>query len=182
MAGVLDAAARWFNENVVDPVVVSAVTALPRDRLPTAARVLADTLAGNRATLTENDFSPGELEQIRQLISDTAKPGAVTYADYLRKAMRDQASGNSLPASLMPSVFSAFDDYGNVQNTLGQFRYRPVEDGVLVEDKYDFNPYSDSSSEIGNLFGPWNIIRGTAGRRIPPGQGRQVQVKLAKDK
>jgi len=121
---------------------------------------------------------------------------AVTYDSYAldpqirdRGILRDRfATSGALPRQA-------------VQLTLGQFGYRvdPATGNLMVYDTYDFNPSTSlttgrsqptnpvgeyplienaaPSPEIGTT-GMYGILRQYAGRKVPPGQGRQVSVNL----
>jgi len=75
---------------------------------------------------------------------------------------------------------------GNVQTTLGQFRYvRDPQGGLRVVDTYDFNPLNPHLTQEARTgdyggFGPYGLIREYAGEKVPPGKGRSVRINLGK--
>jgi hypothetical protein len=149
---------------------------------PTAARVFLESMQGKRDPITEADFSPEELKQIRQLIDSTEGRGSVQYPDYV-DLMKKQPG---VTASYLPSLLSIADPLGNLQTTLGRFKYVRDADGTLrAIDNYDFNPLkTDASSTFGEsrsgMLGPYNMLRAYAGEKLPPGTGRRVNINLGK--
>lgn len=114
-----------------DYLIDAAVQSVPQavaQRLPTAGRTFVESMQGNRQPITEKNFTPDEQHMIRQLVEAKGAPeGSVTYEDYYKHAagLRNHVS------STTPSVFSLGDPYGNVQTTLGQFRYKRDPRGGL---------------------------------------------------
>lgn len=154
---------------------------------PTAGRTLLETAQGNRTPITEANFSPAELEIMRQLAAlKGSTKGRVTYPDYKTLALTLEAEGRPVLQG-RPSIFSLAEPFGNVQTTLGQFRYSRDADGNLIaEDMYDFNPLNTISTsqeartgDYGALS-PYGLIRDYAGEKIPPGYGRNVRINLGK--
>jgi hypothetical protein len=92
-----------------------------------------------------------------------------------------------IPASTNPSLFSMSDSLGNVQTTLGRFKYgRDAEGNLVVRDTYDFNPprvpnsmQEQRTAEYGAM-GPYRLVREYAGEKIPPGRGREININLGK--
>lgn len=162
------------------------VQRLPANKFPTAARTLLETAQGNRDAITEGHFSPEELAALRELILlKGGDAGSIQYKDYrmLSKAMHDKGQR---PMSNSPSLMSLGDPLGNLQTTLGRFRYsRDANGNLVVQDTYDFNPPQEGAmqeqrtGDYGAL-GPYGLIRDYAGEKIPPGYGRQVNVNLGK--
>lgn len=160
-----------------------AVQKLDPNWFPTAGKTFVETAQGVRSPITESHFSPGELDIMRQLIAlKGGDVGDVQYKDYVALAS-DLRKQGVMPASLDPSIVSMSDPLGNVQTTLGRFRYIRDKDGTLrIVDSYDFNPPSASTGQemsVGELS-PYGVIRRYAGEKIPPGYGRQVNVNLGK--
>lgn len=160
---------------------------LPASSFPTAGRTFLETVQGRRDPITEGNFSPEELAVMREMIAlKGGDAGDIQYGDYqeLAKAMR--ARGN-IPASTTPSLFSLSDPLGNVQTTLGRFKYgRDARGNLVVRDTYDFNPPQDPNSmqeqrtaEYGAM-GPYRLIREYAGEKVPPGRGREININLGK--
>lgn len=151
---------------------------------PTSARTLLETVQGTKTPITESHFSPEELDVMRQLATlKGGDKGTVNYGDYLALAQEMRKKG-SMAASATPSMFSMADPFGNVQTTLGQFRYQRTPQGTLqIVDTYDFNPPNPNlmqEARTGDYggFGPYGLIRDYAGEKIPPGRGREVRINL----
>jgi hypothetical protein len=158
---------------------------LPASSFPTAGKTLLETVQGKREPITESNFSPDELDILRQLVNTKKEDkGAVTYADYSNLVKQVRKKGE-LPVSATPSLFSLGDALGNVQTTLGQFQYaRDPQGNLSVTDTYDFNPpnpYLTQEARTGEYgaMGPYGLIREYAGEKVPPGKGRQVQINLS---
>lgn len=115
--------------------------------LPAQVRTFVGTVAGNRAPITERDFSPAELQQMRNAIARSRVRQAgyvesqkskghealydetVDYRDYGEDRKRQKNS--LLDFSPLPSDAA--------RNTLGRFRYQKTPEGRLVAlDSYDF--------------------------------------------
>lgn len=152
----------------------------------TSGRTLLETAQGKRDPITETHFSPDELAFMRQLVAAKGgDSGAIGYGDYSKLAEQMMKQGK-VPASISPSVFSMGDPLGNVQTTLGRFRYaRDPQGNLQIVDTYDFNPPQEGvmqeqrTGDYGAL-GPYGLIRDYAGEKIPPGYGRQVKINLGK--
>lgn len=162
------------------------VQRLPANMFSTNARTLIETAQGNRNPITESHFSPEELATIKELIAlKGGDAGNIQYADYhaLSKAM--QARGQ-IPMSTAPGLLSMGDPLGNIQTTLGRFKYaRDAKGNLVVQDTYDFNPPQEGAMQeqrTGDYgaFGPYGLIRDYAGEKIPPGYGRPVNINLGR--
>ena len=149
---------------------------------PTAAKTLIETVQGNKEPITEKNFSPEELDIMRQLIANQkqgSNVGSVQYPDYYDLAQRKRASGGMPVSSIMPGLMSMFDPFGNVQTTLGQFKFkRDVNGNLIVQDMYDFNPPKEGQKIDYGASGAYGLIRGYAGEKIPQGSGREVMINL----
>lgn len=166
----------------VNKLVDFVAQRLPSRMFPTGARTLLETAQGNRDPITEGNFSPEELAAIREMVRlKGGDVGAIQYEDYhaLAKMLRERGQ---IPLSTLPSVLSMGDPLGNVQTTLGRFKYvRDANGNLVVQDTYDFNPPQEGPpQEQSSGFGPYALIRGYAGEKIPPGYGRQVKINLGK--
>jgi len=140
--------------------------------LPTSARTFLETVQGTRTPITEVNFSPEELNAMRQLIELTGDRGNVQYDDYTAFMRKQQKEKGTIPASIAPNVLSVLDPIGNVQTTLGRFSYsRDPNGNLVIVDKYDFNP-------IQNMSGAYGALRNYATKKIPPGKGRDVRINL----
>lgn len=160
---------------------------LPASSFPTSGRTFLETVQGKRDPITEGNFSPEELAVMKEMIAlKGGDAGDIQYGDYqaLAKAMRARGK---IPASTTPSLFSMSDPLGNVQTTLGRFKYgRDARGNLVVRDTYDFNPPQDPNSmqeqrtaEYGAM-GPYSLIREYAGEKVPPGRGRDININLGK--
>lgn len=152
--------------------------------LPTSARTLLETVQGGRSRITEANFSPEEIDVMRQLATlKGGDKGSINYADYVALAGEMNKQGK-MPASMSPGLLSMADPMGNVQTTLGQFRYQRDPKGNLqITDTYDFNPPNPNATQEARTgdygaFGVYGLIRDYAGERIPPGMGRDVRVNV----
>lgn len=154
---------------------------------PTAGRTLLETAQGKKDPISESHFSPEELEVMRQLIAlKGGDKGSINYGDYIKTGMQ-MREGGKLPMSVTPGLFSLGDPLGNIQTTLGRFRYaRDVNGNMQIVDTYDFNPpvvggttQEARTGEYGAL-GPYALIREYAGEKIPTGYGRKVNINLGK--
>jgi hypothetical protein len=138
---------------------------LPAHIFPTNARTLLETAQGNRNPITEGNFSPAELAAIREMILlKGGNAGDIQYDDY-RKLGK--------PVTLVTPL-------GNVQTTLGRFRYaRDANGNLIVQDTYDFNPPQEGALQEART-GDYGLIRNYAGQKIPPGYGRPVNINLGR--
>jgi len=154
------------------------------DWFPTAGRLFAQTAQGERKPITEADYTPEELAFIRRLIElKGGAEGSIQYPDYRAAAAAERKRTGKIPMTLAPGIGSLTDPLGNVQTSLGRFRYYRDENGNLMAvDSYDFNPPPASDSQLGlveqNVAGPYGMLRSYAGQKIPLGQGRSVRINL----
>ena len=152
---------------------------------PTAGRLFAQTVQGEQRPITESDYTPEELEFMRRLIAfKGGSKGDIQYADYVANADAERKrTGKFSAVSLSPGVVSLADPFGNVQTSLGRFRYyRDANGNLMVVDSYDFNAPPKAATEFGLMeqkaSGPFGMLRDYAGQKIPSGQGRSVQINL----
>jgi hypothetical protein len=158
---------------------------------PTSARTLIETLQGNTSPITETQFSPQEIEALRQLVMlKGGDAGDIQYEDYGALNRELQKQGKASKAISVdydnPGLFGMTSSLGNIQTTLGRFRYARDADGKMqIIDTYDFNPPQKgaspqrlSTAEFGPTSGPYGFIRSYAGEKIPPGSGRPVKINL----
>jgi hypothetical protein len=126
--------------------------------IPSQVRTFAETVLGKRDPITEKNFNPAELQQIRNSIerSRARQQGkskineTVGYEDYGDNTTMRQKS-TLTDFSVLPSDAA--------RNTLGRFRYEKTPEGRLVAtDKYDFlddlvdkNPNIPRSKDYENL-------------------------------
>ena len=109
---------------------------------------------------------------------DLAKLGKIlpqmTYADYPKGVVQ---KSRSLLAGKIPAESNA--------TSLGQFKYGLGPDGsFVIKDDYDFNERkgSEELDAVPSVVteGLYGRLREYAGRKMPPGQGREVLVNLQK--
>ena len=170
----------------VNKLIDFVVQRLPANKFPTSARTLLETAQGRQDPITEGNLSPEELATLRELILlKGGDAGDIQYGDYraLGKSMRERGQ---IPASMSPSLFSMGDPLGNLQTTLGRFKYvRDAKGNLVVQDTYDFNPPQEGTmqeqrtGDYGAL-GPYGLIRDYAGEKIPRGYGRPVNINLGR--
>lgn len=116
--------------------------------LPASIRTFVDTLGGERSPITEKDFTPEELQQVRDAIKNSrqrqvgkrfeqeapGKPLKQTYdqtAGYQDYGMGERGKRTEHDFNLGSS--------GAMRNTLGRFSYEKTPDGRLIaKDTYDF--------------------------------------------
>ena len=151
----------------------------PASLFPTAGRIFLESMQGKRGPITEDDFSPEELNNLRQLISSTEGRGNVQYKDYVKQKKKLLSEGKFVFADLPPSILAVTNPLGNTAATLGRFNYAKDSQGNLrVTDNYDFNPtnYDQTSA----AYSPFGALRVYAGEKMPPGTGRPVNINLGK--
>lgn len=115
--------------------------------LPASVRTFMDTVGGEKSRITEKDFTPEELQQVRdaiknsrqrqegkRFISETGKP---LKQDYDQTAgYQDYSMGKR--GERVENDFN-LGSSGAMRNTLGKFNYEKTPDGRLVaKDNYDF--------------------------------------------
>ena len=110
----------------------------------------------------------GELAKLGKILPE------VKYSDYPTGVVQ---KSRSLSAGKTPTESNA--------TSLGQFRYGLGPEGnFVIKDMYDFNPRvgSEELDAVPALVteGPYGRLREYAGRKMPPGQGRDVLVNLPK--
>ena len=153
----------------------------PPSLFPTAGRVFLESMQGKRGPITEADFSPEELNNLRQLIGSTEERGNVQYKDYVKQKKKMLNEGTFVFADLPPSILAITNPLGNNAATLGRFRYEKDAEGNLrAIDDYDFNPPDAGKKSLSNSLSPLGILRKYAGEKMPPGTGRPVNINLGK--
>lgn len=149
----------------------------PSSLFPTAGRVFLESMQGKRGPITEADFSPEELNNIRKLIGITEGRGNVQYKDYA-KLKEQLMKGGDKNVILGPSVLAATNPLGNALSTLGRFTYARDSDGTLrAVDTYDFNSNNPASVTPST---PYAMLRQYGYEKMPPGTGRPVNINLGK--
>ena len=175
---------------VTDPLVAAAVKAggllsnvMPQGMM-TPARILDETVSGNQKSITEQDLTPEQLKFLKDLIANkeeyakkTETPsGTINYEDYKRYA--EQLPDGQRVFNKTPGLLSVLDPYGQMQTTLGQFRYTNGKDGINIRDVYDFNNLQSQAGAMETALGMYGAVRDYAGRQVPEGAGRPVNINL----
>jgi hypothetical protein len=178
--------------NVSDFVVnvgTKAASLFPVDetKMSAAHRLYLDTfgIKENRAPVTKDYFNQEEMDALADLvIRKGGKKGSITYNDY------KDLMGNR-PVKSYPLTSGRLDPYVSISKSLGQFNYEydPKTGSYKILDQYDFNPkpirggISSDSNFIGDYIGDeqaslMDKLRIYAGRKLPPGTGRQVDLSV----
>lgn len=175
---------------VTDPLVAAAIKAggllsnvMPQGMM-TPARILDETVSGSQKSITEQDLTPEQLKFLKDLIAykeDYAKKtetpsGSVNYEDYKRYA--EQLPEGQRVFNKEPGLLSVVDPYGQMQTTLGQFRYSKDKNGINIRDVYDFNNLQSQARAMETALGMYGAVRDYAGRQVPEGSGRPVNINL----
>jgi hypothetical protein len=115
--------------------------------LPASVRTFMDTVGGERSPITEKDFTPEELQQVRDAIKNSrqrqvgkrfiGEAGKPLKQDYDQTAgYQDYGSGER--GKRVENDFN-LGSSGAMRNTLGKFNYEKTPDGRLIaKDTYDF--------------------------------------------
>jgi hypothetical protein len=178
--------------NVSDFVVnvgTKAASLFPVDetKMSAAHRLYLDTfgIKENRAPVTKDYFNQEEMAALTDLVTRKGgKKGSITYNDY-KTLMGDR------PVKSYPLTSGRLDPYVSISKSLGQFNYEydPKTGSYKILDEYDFNPkpirggISSESNFIGDYIGEeqaslMDKLRIYAGRKLPPGTGRQVDLSV----
>lgn len=170
-----------------------------RDEIPAHLRIFASTIMGDRSPITEGNFSPPELQAMRDLVSSNQKApfyrkGAVTYGDYATAptAFQDAAGTTDGRAHVGP-LYGGFG-FGNpaltaVGNTVGQFNYKTAPDGSThIDDNYswgsgrpDGGPQKGNSgllAALSNLLSTGSLEQLGAAAVPDRAHGRPVSIDL----
>jgi len=158
-----------------------------RSKMSAAHKIYLDTFGakGERGPVTKDYYNPEELNALSDLIRRKGGgKGFITYDDY-GTLMKDYKFKR------YPVISGRLDPYISISKSLGQFNYQkdPKTNTYRVVDAYDFNPIIDiqgreiASDFIGdyvgdNLFSPYRLARIYAGRQMPPGTGRKVDLAV----
>jgi hypothetical protein len=110
----------------------------------------------------------GDLAKLGKILPE------VKYGDYPKGVVQES---RSLSGGKTPTE--------SLATSLGQFRYGLGPEGnFVIKDKYDFNPRvgSEALDAVPSVVteGPYGRLREYAGRKMPPGLGRDVLVNLPK--
>jgi len=165
--------------------------------LPASVRTFVDTVSGERAPITEKDFSPEELQQVRDAIKNSRQRQMpqIEKARDLLKTQTDPRVQAGLKKMMKVDQTAGYQDYGSgergkrvendfnlgssgaMRNTLGRFSYEKTPDGRLIaKDTYDFK--DDLVKEAGvrptsdyEKMGTLGKISTLAADTVIPGRG-----------
>lgn len=110
-----------------------------KNAVPTYVRTYGESVLGNRAPITENDFNEKELQALRSLITSPRKgdlPNVVGYYDYPKANKELKNDG-----AFLGGGESYFDPNStSLANTIGAFKYKKQPDGsYTIDDSYDWD-------------------------------------------
>jgi hypothetical protein len=168
------------------------LAATDKSKMSAAHKIYLDTfgLKEDRSPITRSYFSPEEQAAISDLISRKGgKRGYLTYED--QKRLRKEA-GISEVTKPSDVVAGKIGPYVSVANSLGQFGYEydPKANAYKILDEYDFNyAVKDSNKNIidddfagdyitDKMLSPRDLARIYAGRKMPPGTGRKIDLSI----
>lgn len=168
------------------------LAATDRSKMSAAHKIYLDSFGfkEDRSPITRSYFSPEEQAAISDLISRKGgKRGYLTYED--QKRLRKEA-GISERTKHSDVVAGKIGPYTSIANSLGQFGYEydPKTNAYKILDEYDFNyAVKDSNKNIidddfagdyvtDGMFAPRDLARVYAGRKMPPGTGRKVDLSI----
>jgi hypothetical protein len=138
---------------------------LYKNVVPAHLRTFGETLMGDRTPITENNFTPSELDQMRNAVMSSRKDREITNArvfdNDVKKAFKSGASDKELMAIMKQGPSQKIDqsvgyqhypggdvevrrdtDFGHdasIRSTLGRFAYNKDANGnLIVTDNYKF--------------------------------------------
>jgi hypothetical protein len=163
-----------------DSILESMLGGLNPKGKPLAEKVFLETVQGKKDPITERDFDSKALKDLDDLVKIARIPGKVTYADYRRLEKQRHDAGGPLPLGAGPGLAGLSSDMDNLKMTLGRFRYEKTPAGTKIKDDYDFESrgWDKSLTRLLLTHGPYGAIRSYASRKIPPGEGRPVEIQL----
>lgn len=176
--------------DVLTKGMIDLVDVAKRDRkgMSAAHKIYLDTFGrkGERGPITKDYFSKDELNAVSELIAKRGGDrGSVTYADYEEILSKpEEAVGSITSGKLGP--------YRSINKSLGQFNYErdPKTGQYRIIDEYDFNPLDTdprgrplSPDFVGDYVSdsaidPYTMARKYAGRKMPPGTGRKIDLMV----
>jgi hypothetical protein len=158
----------------------SPIDQLSKMFVPAAARTFVGTVLGDRRPITEQSFTPQELEILRSAIDKRGASGVIGYGDYGEKNPWSSGSSAVLSALSDPAHSMAF--------TLGMANVETAPDGShIVSDNYDFGASRDEAQRYGALE---SLLQGLSSNGllglgnalgnmfVPKGEGRPVRIVL----
>jgi len=160
-----------------DPALDVIFNNLTPSKMGLPARTFLETVQGDKRPITEKNFTPEQIAIIADLVRIAGPGNPIQYDTYSKLYKERRAKTGKIPIDTIPGLSSQFDPIGQIQPTLGQFTAAQTPDGLRIVDSYDFSP-SGWDTEGGPMMGPYGAIRSYASRKIPPGQGRKVDVRI----
>ena len=169
-------------------VGIKGADLLPADKskMSAAHKLYLDTfgIKENRAPVTKDYFNQEEMDALADLISRKGgKKGSMSYKDY-DKLLEGK------PITEYPLISGRLDPYVSIAKSLGQFNYEydPKTNRYRIVDEYDFNPLTaksgirSDSGFVGDYISEddtlMDKLRVYAGRKLPPGTGRKVDLSV----
>jgi hypothetical protein len=160
-----------------------------RTFVPPAARAFSSVVFGSREPMTEQFFTPEEIDILRQTV-EQAEADNRRYFGYPDYAARDPNLNININAP--KNVLNAlFDRRASLANTLGHAAFERLPDGtIVIRDRYDFHAspedvaaYSGASGFgrllIGSLpYGPMGTLNAVGNYVAPRGEGRPVEIRI----
>lgn len=117
---------------------MDTLEALYRQVVPANARTLFSSLAGNKAPITEADFTSQELDVIRAM--HNKKAGHQSYFDYPTKQAQ-RGAGFTFDGPLDLIVNSVSDPAFSMMGTLGSYSTQDTPTGLQAKDRYNFDNF-----------------------------------------
>lgn len=114
-----------------------------RAAIPAHVRIFGSTLLGDRSDITANNFSPDEIQAIRNLVAEAERSGkrTVQYGQYKKlRGARDMDYAGVRLGPVHGGIDYGDRDLNAVANTVGQFRFSRTPDGeIVINDSYDWD-------------------------------------------
>lgn len=172
-----------------DPETANAFVPRPtfdyREYIPASARAFSSVVAGEQSPITEQFFTPAEIEVLRYAAEQAAARGSnqIGYGDY---GARDPYG-----SGLRHLRSALFDRAGSVANTLGMARVeRDPTGNFVITDRYDFAATPEQMAQyqgvrgFGRLmvdalpYGPMGVLNAIGNYVAPEGKGRPVYIQI----
>jgi hypothetical protein len=128
---------------MADNVLAAKVQSVKNALIPVNVRQFASHLTGNRAPITEAEFSPKDLAAIRYAIEKRGggASGSIGYGDYSSRGFSSWMDPTQPVEGPFDILYKSYTDPAyRMETTLGGASYRMLPDGTyIVEDRYNFN-------------------------------------------
>lgn len=125
-----------------DNALISRYQSVKNALIPVNMRQFVSHLAGNRAPITEAEFSPADLAAIRYAIEKRGgTSGFIGYGDYSPQGFSSWMNPTQPAEGPLDILYKSYTDPAyRMETTLGSASYRMLPDGTyVVEDRYNFN-------------------------------------------